>query len=281
MPSYHRAKGKSALESKLIDVFAAPGVDTNLVIVTAFEGEASALGNDHGRRNHRAVDAREFSARLFETFYADCRRCVARTPPRRGRARPHDRFSRGTARRAATAIGLSRAARKIGRIAFSARGALRVRGGDSGHRRGADARHIQCGPIQNVWRHTFCFSKCAIIVGGYSTQRARGIREHCNMARQVDNEPGNTLTPAVFAGRLAEPRAVAAFRGAARARRARASRHGDAARRRPREPSRHGWSRFVMSRLEHGIARARAGRQRHFDGAAFPQTRARHEWRER
>jgi leucyl aminopeptidase len=35
-----------------------------------------------------------------------------------------------------------------------------------------------------------------------AANRGRVIGEHCNMARQLDNEPGNTLTPSTFAERL-------------------------------------------------------------------------------
>jgi leucyl aminopeptidase len=37
-----------------------------------------------------------------------------------------------------------------------------------------------------------------------AARRGRIIGEHCNIARQLDNEPGNALTPSVFANRLAE-----------------------------------------------------------------------------
>ena len=37
-----------------------------------------------------------------------------------------------------------------------------------------------------------------------AAHRGRVVGEHCNMARQLDNEPGNALTPSVFAERLAD-----------------------------------------------------------------------------
>jgi leucyl aminopeptidase len=37
-----------------------------------------------------------------------------------------------------------------------------------------------------------------------AAHRGRVIGAHCNMARHLDNEPGNALTPSVFADRLAE-----------------------------------------------------------------------------
>ena len=37
-----------------------------------------------------------------------------------------------------------------------------------------------------------------------AAMRGRVIGEHCNLARELDNEPGNALSPATFAARLAD-----------------------------------------------------------------------------
>ncbi len=113
-----------------MDVFAGPpqSVDTDLVIVPAFEGEASALGEwgaATGGEIDRAVESREFSAKLFETFFTPIVASASRA--RRLAAvglGPRAGFTVDRARRAATAIGLVARQRKIGRIAFSAHGAL-------------------------------------------------------------------------------------------------------------------------------------------------------------
>ena len=57
-----------------MDVFAGPpqSVDTDLVIVPAFEGEVPALGEwgaATGGEIDRAFESHEFSAKLFETFF--------------------------------------------------------------------------------------------------------------------------------------------------------------------------------------------------------------------
>src|SRR5918994_398101 len=166
-------------KSKPMDIFAGEprSADTDLVIVKAFEGQASALANwspaTGGEIDH-AVASKEFIGKLFETFVTPI---VDRGYPARRLAAiglgEEKSFTIDRARRVAAAIGHTARQRKIPRIAFLA---------DTG----LDSPEM----IQ------------AIAEG--AARRGRIIGEHCNIARQLDNEPGNALTPSVFASRLAD-----------------------------------------------------------------------------
>ena len=200
-----------------MDVFAGPpqSVDTDLVIVPAFEGEVPAPGEwgaATGGEIDRAFESHEFSAKLFETFFTPI---VASTARARRLAAvglgPRAGFTVDRARRAATAIGLVARQRKIGRIAFSAHGALESAETIQAIAEGLTLAEFDAGQYKTSGDAPFVLLGSAIVVSEGARQmaadaarRGRVIGEHCNMARQLDNEPGNALTPAVFAGRLAD-----------------------------------------------------------------------------
>ena len=190
----------------------------------------------------RAIASKEFSGKLYrrsspQLSMADIGRDAL---PRLDLAR------RAISRRSCAPGGdgnrLTARQKKIGRVAFLCQGALdtpemiqalaegltlgssrpgtirpratsHLADGAQHHRRGADAGRPRRRP-----------------------HRGRVIGEHCNMARQLDNEPGNALTPSVFAERLcADSARRRADGGRARSSGARAARHGHAARCRPRQ----------------------------------------------
>ena len=134
-------------KSNPMDVFAGDprSADTDLVIVAAFEGEASTLvprwSDPTGGEIDRAIASKEFSGKLFETFVTPIvdRGYRARRLAAIGLGVQSD-FTVDRARRAATAIGLTARQRKIARVAFLAHGVLETPEMHSSDRRGVDAR---------------------------------------------------------------------------------------------------------------------------------------------
>ena len=200
-----------------MDVFAgAPQTaDTDLVIISAFEGQASAIGNwsaATGGELDRAVGSNEFSGKLFETFLTPivavgyrARRLAAI-----GLGEQRD-FTIERARRVSTAVGLMARQKKIGRLAFACEGVLDAPEMIQAIAEGLTLAEFDGGQYKTAGYDRFSLRSPGIIVkdgsretAAAAARRGRIIGEHCNMARQLDNEPGNALTPSVFAERLAE-----------------------------------------------------------------------------
>jgi leucyl aminopeptidase len=207
-------KGKSALESKRMDVFSGEpqSVDTDLVIIPVFEGTASLRqwGEATGGEIERALAEKEFTGKLFATF-------VTPITDARYRARrvgviglgPQSAFTVDVARRAASAAALMARQRKIGRIAFCAAGALDSPDLIQAIAEGLTLAEFDPGHYKTGNDDKFRLRSVAIIVGAGSRERGaaavrrgRIIGDHCNMARRLDNEPGNALTPSVFADQI-------------------------------------------------------------------------------
>jgi leucyl aminopeptidase len=203
-------------KSKPMEVFAADprGVDTDLVAVGSFEGEAapfSAWSNATNLEIDRALTSKEFSGKLYETFL---------TPIVSGefRARrlaaiglgPQSAFTVDRARRAATAIALTARQKRIGRVAFSAQGALAAPEMIQALAEGLTLGEFDAGRYKTAGYDRFELSQVGIIVNSSpdaaaaAVKRGRIIGEHCNLARALDIEPANALTPSVFAERLAD-----------------------------------------------------------------------------
>jgi leucyl aminopeptidase len=205
-------------QSKPMDVFDGDPrmVDTDLVIAAAFEGQASALtarwntatggGLDH------AIATKEFSGTLFETFITPIvdRSCRARRLVAAGLGLQDD-FTLDRARRVAAATGLHARQKKIGRIAFVAEGALDSPAMMQAIAEGLTLAEFEGGRYKTAGYERFELTSLGIVAGGgageaakRAVHRGRVIGEWCNMARQLDNEPGNALTPAVFAQRISD-----------------------------------------------------------------------------
>lgn len=204
-------------KSKPMDIFAGDprSADTDLVIVTAFEGQASALTNwsaATGGEIDRAVASKEFIGKLFETFV---------TPIVEGgyRARrlaaiglgEEKSFTVDRARRVAAAIGHIARHRKIPRIAFLADTGLDSPEMMQAIAEGLTLAEFDAGSYKTAGYDRFELASVGLIVeerirdvAERAARRGRIIGEHCNIARQLDNEPANALTPSVFAHRLAE-----------------------------------------------------------------------------
>ncbi len=202
-----------------MDVFVGDprSADTDLVIVAAFEGEATALSGEWsaptGGEIDQAIASKEFSGKLFETLLTPIvdRGYRARRLAAIGLG-PQIDFTVDRARRAAAAIAMTARQKKIARLAFLRARRARVGRNDSGDRRGADAGGVRCGALQDGrlravradrTRHHRRTARRGMPLRMPRTA-GRVIGEHCNMARQLDNEPGNALTPSTFADRLSE-----------------------------------------------------------------------------
>jgi leucyl aminopeptidase len=201
-----------------MDVFAGEprSADTDLVIVTAFEEEAGALSGDWsvptGGELDQAITSKEFSGKLFETLLTPIVDRGYR--PRRlaaiGLGRQRD-FTVDRARRAAAAMAMTARQRKIPRLAFRANGVLQSAEMIQAIAEGLTLGEFDAGRYKTAGYEPFELRGLGVIVDQaagdaacVAANRGRVIGEHCNMARQLDNEPGNSLTPATFAARLSE-----------------------------------------------------------------------------
>ena len=205
-------------KSNPMDVFAGDprSADTDLVIVAAFEGEASTLvprwSEPTGGEIDRAIASKEFSGKLFETF-------VTPIVDRGHRARRlaavglgvQSEFMVDRARRVATAIGLTARQRKIARVAFLALGVLETPEIIQAIAEGLTLAQFEGGRYKTAGYDPFELTATSIGVeertrtaAERAAHRGQVIGLHCNVARQLDNEPGNSLTPSVFAARLTQ-----------------------------------------------------------------------------
>ncbi len=200
-----------------MDVLACPlhEADTDLVIVPSFEDRVAEVGKWSpvtGGEIDRAVASREITGKLYEAFLTPItagsfrarRLAVAGLGPAAG-------FTVDRARRAATAMALIARQKKIGRIAFAAEGPLETPEMIQAIAEGLTLAEFDAGRYKTAGDQPFSLSSSGVIVseqaresGERAARRGRVIGEHCNLARQLDNEPGNVLTPSVFAARLAD-----------------------------------------------------------------------------
>ncbi len=190
-------------------------VTTDLVICAAFEGDPVPLSRWSKPTNgeiDRAIASKEFSGKLFETFVTPivAGECRARRLAVIGLG-PETDFTVDRGRRVATAIGLTARQKNIPRIAFVADGALDSSEMVQAVAEGLTLAEFDAGSYKTAGYEPFGLTELAIIPGSRSAdvapaavRRGRVIGEHCNMARALDNEPANTLTPSVFADRLAD-----------------------------------------------------------------------------
>ena len=198
-----------------MDVFAgeARSADTDLVIASAFEGHASDLLTQWsaatGGELDRAIASKEFIGKLFETFVTPIvdRTFQARRLAVIGLGVQSD-FTVDRARRVASAIGLSARQKKIARIAFCADGALDSADMVQAIAEGLTLAEFDAGRYKTAGYDPFEMTGVGIIVQKpareTAARRGRVIGEYCNIARELDNEPGNALTPSVFADRLTD-----------------------------------------------------------------------------
>jgi len=214
----HNVRMTDGRKSKPMDVFAGERclVDTDLVIASAFEGRAgdliAAWSMPSGGEIDRAIASKEFVGKLFETFVTPLvdRGFRARRLAAIGLGLQSD-FTVDRARRVAAAIGIAARQKKIGRIAFEALDALSSPEMIQAIAEGLTLAEFEPGRYKTAGYEPFELTNVGIIVdertgeaAKRAAQRGRIIGTYSNIARELDNEPGNALTPSVFADRLTE-----------------------------------------------------------------------------
>ena len=188
-------------------------LDAELLIVPWFQGDAidavagldAATGGEFGR----ALTSKEFQAKPYELFFTAITDTIWR--PRRVAIIGGGSGERGSdlIRKLATAAGLAARQRHVARVAFAVRGQ-----GDAGDLAQAVAEGLTLAEFYGGSYKTEDPPPAAVPVwtvaafeAGDSAQtiaavaRGRILGECSNLARELSNEPGNTLTPREFAKR--------------------------------------------------------------------------------
>jgi leucyl aminopeptidase len=191
-------------------------IDTDLLIVPWFEDDtpgAAGVDGASGGEVARALSSKEFQAKPYEMFLAPVSDRSWRTS--RLALIGGGSGERGSAllRKLATAAGLAARQRRVARAAFAVRGT-----GDPHELAQAVAEGLtlaefyagsykttdpQPAPVP-VWTVAIIDANDqAVDAARGAVARGRILGECSNMARELANEPGNTLTPREFAKRTA------------------------------------------------------------------------------
>jgi leucyl aminopeptidase len=192
-------------------------VDTDLLIVPWFQDEAPAavagLDAAAGGELARALSSKEFQGKLFDLFYAPVADRGWKT--RRVLLVGGGAGERGTEllRKLATAAGLSARARRIARAAFVVRGHGDPAALVQAVAEGLTLAEFYAGSYKTsdpppaeppVWTIALADGDDrAVHAASDAAMRGRILGDSCNLARELANEPGNTLTPREFARRAA------------------------------------------------------------------------------
>jgi leucyl aminopeptidase len=200
-----------------------PAVDADVLIVPWFEDDTSSavpgLDAATGGDLIRALETKEFIARPYELFVTPIvdRAWSARRVALVGAGRTAG-FGGDLARKLAAASGLSMKQRRVARAAFL------VRAGGPGAPEANNAAELAQAVAEGLTLSEFNVGSYkttdappgnapawTIVMGGArdgnasalgeAVQRGRLLGECSNMARELSNEPGNTLTPREFARR--------------------------------------------------------------------------------
>ena len=192
-------------------------VDTDLVAVPWFEDEDAAavpgLDAATGGDLSRALGSREFQGKPFESYVTTV---VERAwKPRRvmlvGAGKRSDAGS-DMVRRIASASGLAARQHRVGRMTFALRGAGEVAALTQAAAEGLTLAEFYAGsyktgePLAPVPAWTIALLEHppdALGRANAAVARGRVMGECTNLARELANEPGNTLTPREFARRTA------------------------------------------------------------------------------
>jgi leucyl aminopeptidase len=188
-------------------------VDTDLLVVGAFEGQAAELAKwsqPTALEVARAVETGEFSGKLYEIFLTPLRDGF-----RAGRLAAvglgqRSDFTIDRARRAASAAALYARQKKIGRLAFVAESPYNTPEMLQAIAEGTALASFEAGFYKTIGYTPFELRHAAVIANGApaiaagrAVKRGWVIGHGCNAARRLDNEPGNRLTTTAFADRLA------------------------------------------------------------------------------
>src|SRR5438876_506927 len=210
----------SATTSSLIACSGAPlqAVESDFLVVPWFEGETAsavaALDPATGGEIGRALASKEFSPRPYELFVTPVvdRTWRARRVALVGAGSRPD-FTTDLARRLAASTGLTARQRRSERVAFVLRGDV-VAAGDvrdfaQAVAEGLTLSEFNAGTYKTADPAPPKAPAWTIAVAGSDASpradaavaRGRLLGECSNLARELANEPGNTLTPREFAAR--------------------------------------------------------------------------------
>jgi leucyl aminopeptidase len=194
-------------------------IDADLLVAPWFEGEDSAavpeIDAATGGEVSRAIQTKEFTARLYDVFTSGITELSWRTR-RVALVGAGDRsaFAGDTARRVATVAGLWARQHRVPRVAFLARRdvsadslemaqaiaeGLTLAEFDAGRYKTRDYETLPAP----AWAIVFPAGEEAASCAHEAASRGRLLAECSNLARELANEPGNTLTPREFARRAA------------------------------------------------------------------------------
>jgi leucyl aminopeptidase len=188
-------------------------VDTDLLVIPWFETEqhSAVEGLDMATSGEagRALSSGEFQSKPYEMFFAPVNGASGWRAKRVGLIGAGKKADGETIRKVASAAGHNARAKRIGRVAFAIRGGgdvaelaqAAVEGLTLAEFHGGSYKTKEPAPAPSpVW---------TIAVDGPSdasalrtaVHRGRILGECSNLARELANEPGNTLTPREFAAR--------------------------------------------------------------------------------
>jgi leucyl aminopeptidase len=204
-------------KSKQMDVFEGnpAQVETDLLVVPVFEGDPSSLRawtTATAGEIDRGISTKEFTGKLYETFLTPLNGggYRARRLAAVGVGKKAD-FAVDRARRAAAAVTIQARQKKIRRVHFVVGPPFDVAEMVQAIAEGMTFAEFEPGHYKTVDYEPFAFQQLGVVIAPgardaatNAVERGRVIGECCNIARRLDNEPGNALTTAVFAERLAE-----------------------------------------------------------------------------
>jgi len=206
----------TALPSMICTGGSLSAIDADLLIVPWFEDDApGAAGVDaaSGGEVARALSSKEFQAKPYEMFLAPVSDRSWRAP--RLALIGGGTGERGSAliRKLATAAGLVARQRRVARAAFAVRGTGDVRELAQAVAEGLTLAEFYAGTYKTADPPPAAPPTWTVVVTDANAQevtsvsaavaRGRILGECSNMARELANEPGNTLTPREFAKRTA------------------------------------------------------------------------------
>jgi leucyl aminopeptidase len=197
----------------------APGqIDTDLLVVPMFEGEAFAgavpgLDPASGGEIARAAASGEIRGRLYDLYlvptpgagWKATRVAVA------GAGKAGD-FDTERLRKLAAAAGVAARVRRVSRVAFLLRGSLSPVSAAQAVSEGLLLAGFSVDQYKSGERLGPAPSEYLVVSSGDgdaraladAVERGRVLGEASNLARELANEPSNTLTPRVFADRAAD-----------------------------------------------------------------------------
>jgi len=187
-------------------------IDTDLLLVPIFEddspGSVPGLDAATGGEIGRAVGSREFQGKAFDVFLTPVTDASWR--PRRvalvGAGR-HDGTAADIVRKVATAGGLLARQKRASRVAFAVRGRGAAGELAQAAAEGLTLAEFYGGSYKTSEPAPGAVPAWTIVADGdaaaiaRAAARGRTLGECSNLARELANEPGNTLTPTEFAAR--------------------------------------------------------------------------------